>query len=152
MQQRNVAAEIIGKSVQTTLKNVQNEVQSRAFRAANELRTASLYVLRGQRSGRRYRMPNSRATYQASAPGEAPAKRTGIFQLSWKTQVRVERQGKTFRAVSMIESDLTVGRKRKWLLGDLLEDGTRNMAPRPYKQAVRDQAAPAIKQIYKKPY
>jgi hypothetical protein len=143
------ASRVIAKTVATTLKGVQQEVAKRAYRAANELRTASLYVLRGQRSGRRYRIPFTKQTYQASAPGEAPAVRTGLFRLSWGPHIHVEKVGVHFRAVSAIESNLRVG---KYLLGDLLEDGTPRMAPRPYKQAVRDRALPKIKELYKKPY
>jgi len=143
------ASQVIGKTIATTLKGLQQEVSSRTYRASNELRNASLYVLRGQRSGRRYRVPFTRQTYTASAPGEAPANRTGIFRLSWGTHVRVEKHGKTFRAIAAIESNVRAG---KYLLGDLLEQGTKRMAPRPYKQAIRDRAEPAIKSLYKNIY
>ena len=50
---------------------VTQEAKSRGYRAANALRSASLEVLRGQRSGKIYRKPfTKKATYQASAPGE----------------------------------------------------------------------------------
>ena len=143
------ASKLIAKTVQTTLKGVEKEVASRAYRATNHLRNASLYVLRGQRSGRRYRIPYSKKTYQASAPGEPPAVRTGVFRLSWGEHVRVERQGKVYRCVSAIENNVKVG---KYLLGGLLEDGTGRMAARPYKQPIRDRAMPQIKELYKKPY
>jgi hypothetical protein len=143
------ASRITGKTVAPTLKGVQQVVATRAYRASNELRTASLYVLRGGRSGRIYRIPHTKQTYQASAPGEPPAVRTGIFRLSWGPHIHVEKQGVHFRAVSAIESSLRVG---KYLLGDILEDGTPRMKPRPYKQAVRDRAMPKIQALYKKPY
>jgi hypothetical protein len=142
-------SQVIGNVINTTLKGVEKEVASRAYRASNELRNASLYVLRGQRSGRSYRVPHTRRYYTASAPGESPAVRTGIFRNSWNARVHVEKKGKTFRAVSSIESSLKVG---GYLLGDLLEHGTRRMAPRPYKQAIRDRASPQIKAIYAKSY
>ena len=143
------ASAAMAKHIRTTLKGVEREVANRAYRASNYLRNASLLVLRGQRNGIRYRIPHTRVEYQASSPGESPANRTGIFRLSWGTQVRVEKQGNKFRCVSSIESNLRVG---KWLLGELLEDGTRHMAPRPYKQAVRDRAMPQIQALYKKSY
>ena len=146
------AAEIIAKRVQTTLKGLHQEVSNRSYRAANELRTASLYVLRGQRSGRQYRIPHTQRMNQASSPGEAPANRTGMFRLSWRPMIRVEKKGKVFRAISAIESNLTVQGRRRWILGELLEGGTRYMAPRPYKDAVRERAAPQIKALYRKPY
>jgi hypothetical protein len=61
----------------------------------------------------------------------------------------VERQGKVFRAVAAIESRVRVG---KYVLGDLLEGGTRYMGARPYKEQVKGHAMPKIKALYGKPY
>ena len=94
------SSQIIGKMIATTLKGVQKEVSQRAYRASNELRNAELYVLHGQRSGKKYRVPGTRRKYTASAPGESPAVRTGVFRLSWGTHVHVEKNGTHFRAVS----------------------------------------------------
>lgn len=143
------SSQIIGKMIATTLKGVQKEVSQRAYRASNELRNAELYVLRGQRSGKKYRVPGTRRKYTASAPGESPAVRTGVFRLSWGTHVRVEKNGTHFRAVSAIESKERAGGR---LLGEMLENGTGRIAPRPYKQKVIDRALPKIKAIYQKPY
>ncbi len=168
------ASQVIGKTIATTLKGVQKEVSQRAYRASNELRNASLFVLRGKRSGRIYKLPGtyggeaSKATkklmeqsgyklrnggqlYQASAPGEAPANRLGHFRLSWGTHVHVEKYGKKFQAVSAIESKQRTENK-KYLLGELLEGGTEKMEPRPYKKAIIDRALPKVKQIYGKSF
>lgn len=147
--QRGNASQVVGKTIATTLKGLQKEVAQRAYRASNELRNASHYVLRGRRGGRIYKVPNTGRSYRASAPGESPAARTGIFRLSWGTRVHVEKQGVHFRAVSAIESKERVGGR---LLGEMLERGTGKMAPRPYKQQVIARAMPKIKEIYKKPY
>ena len=143
------SSQIIGKMIATTLKGVQKEVSQRAYRASNELRNAELYVLRGQRSGKKYRVPGTRRKYTASAPGESPAVRTGVFRLSWGTHVHVEKNGTHFRAVSAIESKERAGGR---LLGEMLENGTGRIAPRPYKQKVIDRALPKLKAIYQKPY
>lgn len=143
------ASQVIGKIVATTLKGLQKEVSQRTYRASNELRNSSLYVLRGKRSGKIYRVPNTGKTYKASAPGEPPAVRTGAFRLSWGTHVHVEKKGVHFRAVAAIESKERAGSK---LLGEILENGTGKMKPRPYKQAIVDRALPKVKEIYKKPY
>ncbi len=143
------ASQVIGKTVATTLAGLEKEVSQRAYRASNELRNASIFVLRGDRNGRVYRVPNTKRTYRASAPGEPPAVRTGVFRLSWGTHTHVEKNGATFRAVSSIESKERAGGK---LLGEMLENGTGRMEPRPYKQKVIDRALPKIKEIYKKPY
>lgn len=143
------ASRLIGKTIATTLKGVKREVSSRTYRASNELRNASLYALRGQRSGRRYKIPQTKKYYTASAETESPAVRTGMFRLSWGTHVHVEKSGTQFKAVAAIESKLKVG---NYLLGDILENGTKRMKPRRYKQKIIDMAMPKIKQIYKKPY
>jgi len=131
--------------VNKTVANVTHEVQARGYQASNELKTASLYVLRGQRSGRIYRVPHTKKTYQASAPGESPAVRTGIFRLSWKPKITTTEDG----VIAAIESDVMVG---KYNLGELLEGGTKKMAPRPYKEAIKARAMPKIMAIYKQPY
>ncbi|MCL2487417.1 MAG: hypothetical protein FWE80_01900 [Oscillospiraceae bacterium] len=143
------ASRIIGKVAQTTVRTAETEVANRTFRASNALRSAALYLLRGERSGRVYKVPNTRRRYQASAPGESPAVRTGIFRLSWGMNPRMERRGNRYVAVAAIESHVTVGGRP---LGERLEKGTNRMAPRPYKQAVVERAMPEIKRIYARPY
>lgn len=140
---------VIGKTIRTTLKGVEQEVSARTFRASNELRNSALRVLRGKRSGRMYRVPTTKQRYRASAPGEPPAVRTGLFRNSWGSRIHVEKRGKHFIAVASIQSNIRVG---KYLLGDLLEYGAGNMGARPYKQAVRNMAMPKVIELYKKPY
>jgi len=154
------ASEVIGKTIQTTLKGVEQVMEARAYSASNALRSAALFVLKGQGSGRRYKVPGTHKRqrdkvsgkmrngvyYTASAPGEVPAKRLGDFMGSWMTQVRVERRGKKFYAIASIESNIRAGNRP---LGDILEKGTSRMKPRPYKQAVVDRAMPRIKELYK---
>lgn len=108
---------------------------------ANELRSAEMRVLRGQGSGRQYRVPSTRAVYRASAPGDPPAVRTGAFRNSW----RPEAEGATAR----IESELAAG---GYVLGELLENGTSRMAARPYQEKILEKALPKAERIYKEPY
>lgn len=142
--------------------SIKHQMERRSYLAANELRNASQLVLRGQRSGRRYKVPGTyrrqkdKTTgkmkngryYTASAPGEPPAVRTGAFRLSWQPTARV-----VFGSyVSRIESDLQVGTKRKYNLGEILEEGTPKMEPRPHHEAILDKAEPKIYRIYNQPY
>jgi len=149
--------------------SIQHQMERRAFLAANELRSSALIVLRGQRSGRVYKIPGtygkklSKATkllmpeygkkfrggrlYRASAPGEAPAARTGIFRLSWQPTSRV-----VFGSyISRIESD-TMTEDGKHNLGEILENGTVRMAPRPFEEPIVERAKPKIQRIYSQPY
>ena len=136
---------IIAEKICTDIKH---QMESRAVDAANELRNAELEILRGQRGGRIYGVPGTKKRYQASAPGQPPAVRTGAFRLSWKPQAYV-----MFGSyISRIESDLQVGTKRSYTLGDLLENGTSKMAPRPHQDKILEKAEPEIMRIYARDY
>lgn len=141
------------------IEHIQNEMEGRAYEASNELRNAALLVLRGQRGGRRYKVPGTyrrqrdKATgkmkngryYTASAPGEPPAVRTGAFRMSWQPKTYVG-----FGAyISRIETDLTVN---GYNLGELLENGTSKMAPRPHHDKILEKAKGPIMKIYSAPY
>ena len=160
------ANSVIEQTVNRDLNKITQEIESRAFRASNELANAIIYILRGQRSGKRYKIPGTYRKhadgtgrmikkrngvyYTASAPGEAPANRTGMFRASWKRRSFATRLSGRLEVTASIESNLKVGSK---LLGDVLEKGSkRGLAPRPYKQAVIDRAMPRIDIIYRKPY
>ena len=148
-------------AVDHTLEKIQQELERRSFLAANELKTASMLVLRGQRSGRRYKVPGTYRRqrdkydgkmkngryYTASAPGEPPAVRTGAFRLSWQPTSRV-----VFGSyISRIESDIKTD-NGKYTLGEILEHGTSNMEPRPYQDAILAKATPKVLRIYREPY
>lgn len=125
--------------------NINGKVRSRGTRAVNALRNAELRVLRGQRSGRVYKKPFSRATYRASAPGEPPARRTGNLRLHWNGQVKEGRS--TGRGVSII-AEL----ESQEPYAGMLEHGTSKMAPRPFVEKIKEEAAVEIKKIYSEPY
>lgn len=140
---------------------VQMQMERRSFLVANELRNSALQVLRGQRSGRRYKVPGTYKRqrdkmdgkmkrgryYTASAPGEPPAVRTGAFRLSWQASSRV-----LFGSyLSRIESGIRT-ENGKYTLGEILEEGTSRMAPRPYQDEILEKTKPAILRIYNEPY
>ena len=75
----------------------------------------------GKRSGRIYRVPGTKhVTYQASAPGESPAKRLG--DLFGRMNYKVQKQGNTYR----------VGVGSPLIYAQWLEMGTRKMEARPF--------------------
>ena len=83
----------------------------------------------GTRTGRTYKVPGTQREYRASAPGEAPARRTG-------------RTANSYRYV--IEDDKgIVGSPMKEAL--FLERGTSKMAPRPHLQPAMMKAMDALK-------
>lgn len=143
------ASALIVIKVDKVVSEITDQMKSRGVRAANELTSAKNHVLRGQRSGRRYRVPNTRKYYTASAPGEVPAQRTGQYRLKWDEKSYA--QGNSVH--SQIESRVRT-ENGKYNLGTLLEEGSPGgkIAPRPHKKKIADKAKPKIVKIFKEPY
>lgn len=149
-------------TVEQIVERIKQDMERRSYLAANELRNSALQVLRGQRSGRQYIVPGtgrmsynkrkktakiSYKRYTASAPGEPPAVRTGVFRLSWQPTAH-----KVYGSyISRIESDARTDNGR-YNLGEILENGTSRMAPRPYEDRILEKAEPKIVKIYAEPY
>lgn len=131
-------------AVDDTVKKVNREAASRGMRAVNAIRNAELEVLRGKRSGRVYRKPHTKSHYTASAPGEPPARRTGNLRLNWNGTVESSSTGSGLRVTAVLESQERYS--------TYLENGTRRMAPRPFKQPISEKAMPEIKRIYHEKY
>ena len=143
-------------------ETIQRKMEERSFRAANELRSSALRVLRGQRSGRRYKVPGTHRRqrdkvdgkmkngryYTASAPGEPLAVRTGVFRMSWQPTASRMLYGS---CIARIESNAKTENGR-YLLGQILEGGTGRMAPRPYQDRILEDALPKIMDIYSRAY
>lgn len=146
-------------------EGISRQVASRGARAVNALRNAELEVLKGQRSGKVYKKPGtygvaSKATrklrteyghklrggqlYRASAPGEAPAKRTGNLRLHWNGNVKVDGNSKNGVTVSAVLES-----QEKYAV--CLEKGM-GMAPRPFVDKIIEKAEPEIKKIYIEPF
>ena len=137
----------IEELVKEAVEDIKEQFLNRGTRVSNELRTAAMQTLRGQGSGRVYRVPGTKQTYTASAPGEVPAVRTGAFRASWTPSTITEGQ----TVISRIDSRLKAG---AYLLGDLLENGTPGgrMAPRPHLDKILEKAEEAAVKIYSEPY
>ncbi|MCM1559645.1 MAG: hypothetical protein NC123_08875 [Butyrivibrio sp.] len=138
-----------GSAIRATVKdqvtNINRKVVSRGVRAVNAIRNAELEVLKGQRSGRVYRKPHSKATYTASAPGEPPARRTGNLRMHWNGQVKSENpSGGGVAIIAELESQESYA--------GILENGTAKMAARPFTEKIKEKAVPEIQRIYSEPY
>lgn len=131
-------------AVDDTVKKVNREAASRGMRAVNAIRNAELEVLSGKRSGRVYRKPHTKSHYTASAPGEPPARRTGNLRLNWNGTVESSSAGSGLRVTAVLESQERYS--------TYLENGTRRMAPRPFKQPISEKAMPEIERIYHEKY
>lgn len=140
-----------GSAIRATIKeqvtDINRKVVSRGVRAVNAMRNAELEVLKGKRSGKVYRKPFSKATYTASAPGEAPARRTGNLRMHWNGQVKSENSSNGGVAIiAELESNEPYA--------VFLEHGVpkTNMAARPFVDKIKEKAEPEIKKIYSEPY
>lgn len=131
-------------AVDDTVKKVNREAASRGMRAVNAIRNAELEVLSGKRSGRVYRKPHTKSHYTASAPGEPPARRTGNLRLNWNGTVESSITGSGLWVTAVLESQERYS--------TYLENGTRRMAPRPFKQPISEKAMPEIERIYHEKY
>lgn len=139
------AGSAIRAAVKDQVVKVNRQVVSRGVRAVNAIRNSELEVLKGQRGGRVYRKPHSRATYTASAPGEPPARRTGNLRMHWNGQVKTgAAPGGGVSIIAELES-------QEHYAG-YLENGTSKMAPRPFVDKIAEEAMPEIKAIYNEPY
>lgn len=136
--------------VDETLDSIKKQMESRGVRASKELMNAKTLTLRGKGSGRRYRVPNTGTYYTASAPGEVPASRTGTYRDKWEKKSFMDGD----EVHSQIESKVMTDGKKKYVLGNLLEDGSPGgqLKPRPHQQKIIDKAEPSIRKIYNEPY
>lgn len=161
------AGAAIQEKIERKVESVNRQAVSRGIQAVNVLRNAELEVLKGQRSGRVYKMPGTygkSATkttrelrgeyghklrggqlYRASAPGEPPARRTGNLRLHWNGRVIKE---STSSGGIMVTAEL----ESQEPYAGLLEHGTSGMAPRPFVERIKEKAMSEIKKIYGKPY
>lgn len=139
----------VGSAIRATVKdqvtNINRKVVSRGVRAVNAIRNSELDVLKGQRSGKVYRKPHSKATYTASAPGEPPARRTGNLRMHWNGQVKSDNSSSGGVAIiAELESQESYA--------GILENGTSKMAARPFTEKIKEKAMSEIQRIYSEPY
>lgn len=152
-----------GKEVRATIKGMKSDIDrkilSKGTRIVNAMRNAELEVLNGQGSGRTYRRPYTKsATYTASAPGEVPARRSGMLRLHWNG--RVKRKSASV-VVAELESNEkyavylekgTRKRPRTFLQKVFRGLRTQNMAPRPFANKILEKAKPEAVRILRGPY
>ena len=142
--------------VNKTVEEIEQKAMKRGYQAANVLTNEVKRILSGQRSGRIYKVKKtggkskkSGVVYTASAPGEPPALRFGTLQKSFKRRTYGDKIGNNLLIHVITESDLQVN---GYLLGDLLENGTERISPRPFKQKTIEVALPKVIQIFQKQY
>lgn len=110
----------------------------------------------GDPSGRTYKVPGTETTYTASAPGEPPAIREGVYRSSWKF-TRAIRQGS--KVMAGVYNTRKVGEGEDFALWSILEYGaTRSLGrgamirqvvllPRPHVMVGLRKARPDIEDL-----
>ncbi len=106
----------VTSNVEGVIAQIRGGTEKNLFAAAERVRTSLLKTLSGSRSGRIYPLPGGRGSYQASAPGEPPATRTGALRDSIHVQVQ--------------DMKAYVGPRVDYAVD--LELGTSRVAPRPF--------------------
>jgi len=82
--------------------------------------------------------------YRASAPGEAPARRSGNLRLHWAGDVVArQKQGNGVEVMAVLES------QEKYAY--YLEEG-KGMEARPFVEKIKQKALPEIEKIYNRPF
>ena len=132
-------SERLQSAVRGQVRDIQTRAQSCTVRASRELRSAALHVLGGRRSGRQYKVPHTGVTYRASAPGEAPAARTGTLRNSWGI----------IAMGSVALGRYSSGIQTNVPYAPMLEDGTSRMAARPFREKIIQRASPRIGDIFR---
>ncbi|MHA1302192.1 MAG: HK97 gp10 family phage protein [Candidatus Heimdallarchaeaceae archaeon] len=97
-------------------------------------------TLAGTRSGRVYRVPETKKTYRASAPGEPPAVRTGALRSRYGFKFTRERGNFVGQVGNPLEYSL------------YLEKGTSRMAPRPHLVASFEKERQTIIRLLTRPW
>ena len=118
-------------NVDEIVKNIDEAKYEKLLAASEFARNRLVEKLGGNRSGRTYTVPGTSVTYTASAPGEAPASRTGQLRGS-------------------IEYEITnntgyIGTPLQY--GAFLELGTNKAAPRPWLKTTLSANQKAIQDI-----
>lgn len=132
-----VGAEVTFRSnIPALMRKVDSTSKGRMLESVIAVRNTVLETLAGSRRGRTYRVPGTRRTYTASAPGQPPAVATAELRQSIKGTVKGE--GK--------EMVGTVGTDK--IQGLMTEFGTRNMAARPWLRVSLEKTQSKLKGIW----
>ena len=119
------AAEMLNERVANRVTVTKRQVDNRMIRCANALRNSALDVLDNP---------------SPSAPGSLPGVRSGNLRRAWYM----------FRAGG--GGSGSFGIKSGMGYSGYLENGTRKMARRPFKDRITQKALPPIKAIFNEPY
>lgn len=124
-------------NLSNVLRAFERECGTKLTAAGHAGRGKVLEKLSGPRSGATYPVPGTSRDYTASAPGEAPAQRTGRLRQSYEVSQVTHEAGR---------QKIEVGSRLAYAV--MLERGTSRMAPRPHLEPAMREAESEIRQIF----
>jgi len=131
------------------------DAAKRAALASRELFNSSQRVLDGKRSGRFYYIPGGFGRkYQASAPGEPPARRTGRLRRSWRPEVLADTTSGSHKVFATVKSGveyipfLDPNLNRREAGGGMLTPNYRHSKMRPIAEPILRDAMPRVVKIF----
>jgi len=127
---------VFSENINGVMKEIDKTAWKRMLEAVNAVRNETLETLSGSRSGRVYRVPGTKKTYQASAPGEAPAQQLGDLRKS--VTGGLKKEGRNI--IGYVGTGLDYG--------PMLEYGTSKMAPRPWLRISFEKSMAEVKRIF----
>ena len=127
---------VFTENISGVMKKVDETASKRMLEAVNAVRNVTLETLSGSRSGRVYRVPGTKKTYQASAPGEAPAQQLGDLRKS--VTGGLEKEGRNI--IGYVGTGLDYG--------PMLEYGTSKMAARPWLRISFEKSLTEVRHIF----
>jgi len=126
------------------LKKINDSAFERMDASVDVVRKTTLETLSGTRTGKTYRVPKTKRTYTASAPGEPPAQATSGLRQSIKGTVSNE--GKL--VVGRVGTNLKYGARLEFGFMETDSLGRRyNMAPRPWLRKSFEQSQAKVIEI-----
>lgn len=156
-----ISPEELAGSIREKTKNAEQQVREEVIRRAQndvpiKIRNATIWILRGQRSGRRY------GKHIASAPGEAPAVKSNLLRESHIPFHKIIESTNGARIISGAKTDVKYaatldqgydgdvkarrGKSKKYVKYHL------TIAPRPYVQRSKEKALAGIQRTFRRSY
>lgn len=133
--------------VPQVLAHLNSEAHSRMVEAVHRVREETNKTLSGERTGRTYVVPGTHKKYRASAPGEAPAARTGELRQAVTTEVTEER-GEPVGYVGLRKGSGEGHKPEEY--GLILEKGNFKIRPRPWLEPSFEKSRKDVQRIFER--
>lgn len=156
-----ISPDELSRNLKATTSEIEQHIRQQVRQRAQnqvpiEVRNATIVVLAGKRTGRKY------GKHKASAPGEAPAVKSNTLRLSHMPYQKTEEGSNGLSIVSGAKTNVRYaetldqgydddvkarrGKNKKYVTYHL------TIKPRPYVERSKKKAMNKIKELYRRPY